>query len=305
MRSPFILRGFGAVAVSVGYLLAITSFGCNTPPPSVPSSATTAPTAPPKTPEQVKQKKRKALAEAKAAKNKQIQAAFAESNGLIKIGKFEEAVDALRKVKSVDPSRVMPRIAIVKKSSGETLMNTAKEIRRKNPELALEMLGRSSSFGIGEAERMIPRVKRELAQKEERERLAAARAKRAKEREEMKYYSGDGSVQIAVGNITLKSSTELHTARGKSTFAHVFISAKNVGDDIVHVNPNDFTLSDQDGNTVSAASDTYGIANYFDAVDLRPNQQTSGWIIFYLSKDSRYTLNHQGFGSNTQKDVVL
>lgn len=139
----------------------------------------------------------------------------------------------------------------------------------------------------------------ERRQAEEQKRLERRQAK-----EQAKYYGGDGAVQIALGNVELHRSTELHTANGDSTYVYVYVSAKNDGDDTIHVNPNDFTLADSNGNTASHYSDTYSLSNYFDAVDLRPGQKTSGWLIFLMLKDDRYSLGYQGFGGSAEKAVI-
>ncbi len=126
------------------------------------------------------------------------------------------------------------------------------------------------------------------------------------EKKDMAYFTGEGDVKVAVPTVNLKRSTESHEASGKSTFVHVFIGVKNVGTETIHANPNDFTLADSDGNTASPDTDTYGLSNYFNAVNLSPGQQTSGWLIFYLKKDERYTLTRSGMvsGSNVTKTII-
>ena len=134
-----------------------------------------------------------------------------------------------------------------------------------------------------------------------------ARAKRAALRAEKRdaiLFSGHGDVKIAVGNIDLNKTTALHYARGNNVFVWVFINAQNNGQNIVHVNPNDFTLATQDGSVTPHDSGTYSLENYFDAVDLRPAQKTQGWLAFLIMRDSRYTLSYQGSGGTAQKAVI-
>lgn len=124
-------------------------------------------------------------------------------------------------------------------------------------------------------------------------------------KENMSIYEGDGKVKIAVVEVKLKQSTGDHVAGKNGTFVYTLVSAKNFGNSIIHVNPNDFTLSAPDGETVSHDTDTYTLSNYLDAVDLRPGNSTSGWLIFYTTKTSNYTLNYQGFYGTATKSIFI
>lgn len=142
-------------------------------------------------------------------------------------------------------------------------------------------------------------------QKEEARQLELEELKKAKER--MKYFDGAGPAQVAVGNVKLHQSTENHEANEGYVFVYVFVAVKNTGADTIHANPNDFTLADTDGNTVPPESDTYGLDNYFDAVNLTHGQQTDGWLIFLLKRDKKYTLTRSGMmsgGDDVVKTVV-
>ncbi len=149
------------------------------------------------------------------------------------------------------------------------------------------------------------KAKADEALQKKRERQEALDAIK-KEKEDMKYFTGDGDTNVAVPGVKLRNSTESHEARGNSTFVHVFVAVKNVGSDTIHANPNDFTLADSDGNTASPDTDTYGLTNYFNAVNLSPGQQTSGWLIFYLKKDKKYILTRNGglSGSTVTKTII-
>lgn len=122
------------------------------------------------------------------------------------------------------------------------------------------------------------------------------------------YERNPGSdVAIAILEVKATTSTEYHRATGNGRFVWVHVSARNFSMvDIVHVNPNDFTLETLDGYTVSHDSDTYSLSNYFDAVNLRPGAQTSGWLIFYVPGGwALYTLNYQSLAGSAQKAVVI
>jgi len=139
--------------------------------------------------------------------------------------------------------------------------------------------------------------------------LAIVRKKQARERtkiaEKMNYFEGD-NVQIAVTKVKMTSSTDDHVSTGNSRFVWVHVSTYNTTYGTTPVNPNYFTLSDSDGYTVSHDSDTYSLSNYFDAVDLPSNGKTSGWLIFYLPKDYKYTLHYyDGFGNSVDKEIIV
>ena len=132
------------------------------------------------------------------------------------------------------------------------------------------------------------------------ERREQQRAERAvanevmQERKDARYYSGPGDVEVAIGSVVLRRSVGNYVANRDSTYVLVLISCRNVGDSQEHVNPNDFTLSDSNGNTASHETETYALSNYFDAVNLQPGQQTSGWLAFLMRKDKRYKLTRTG-----------
>ena len=123
-------------------------------------------------------------------------------------------------------------------------------------------------------------------------------------KDNMNTWEGFG-VYIAVGKAYKKSSTSLHVANGNGTFVYIHVGALNKTDFITHVNPNDFTLSTSTGYTVSHDSDTYSLSNYFDAVDLGPNQQTGGYLIFYTNNESEYTLSYNGMDGSASKVIVF
>ncbi len=59
---------------------------------------------------------------------------------------------------------------------------------------------------------------------------------------------------------------------------HVWI--KNLSNRVRHANPNYFTLVTVSGRSYSVSTETYGLSNYFDSVDLQPKTETAGSIIF-------------------------
>lgn len=119
--------------------------------------------------------------------------------------------------------------------------------------------------------------------------------------------SSDGTVSIttAIDSAKETKNTSSHRALGSSVFVFVYPSTTNNGDAIVHSNPNDWTLQNPDGETVSPYIDTYALGNYFDAVDLRPGGHAGGWLIFYITKADRYYLNYHGSGGSAQVLVEI
>jgi len=139
-----------------------------------------------------------------------------------------------------------------------------------------------------------------------REKAAAERTRLRQTAAEMNTWdSGTGSVALAVTGAKMATTAGEYYARGNNRFVKVCAAVSNRGAEITHVNPNDFTLETPDGFTVSHDTSTYSLSNYFDAVNLRPGGQTSGWLIFYLPKEREYTLNYQGFSGTAQKRIAF
>ena len=80
-------------------------------------------------------------------------------------------------------------------------------------------------------------------------------------------YEGNAIVQMAV-QILDYQPLKLH------------VWVKNVSGEVRHANPNHFTLVTVTGISLSVSTETYGLSNYFNAVDLQPGTETSGSLIF-------------------------
>ncbi len=168
-----------------------------------------------------------------------------------------------------------------------------------------------------EATRLDPEVKAEVnarlqqAQASlERER---ERAERERERERLqeiaaamnRYETESGSVALAVAEVRMTTTAGQYRATGSWRFVRVDAVVRNTGTGIVHANPHDFTLSTPDGYTVSPDKGTYSLGNYFNAVDLRPDGRTSGWLIFYLPQHKEYTLHYQSLSGRASKRIAF
>lgn len=124
------------------------------------------------------------------------------------------------------------------------------------------------------------------------------------ERSQMKKWEGDGDAKIAVGNVELHNSTELHTAGDGMTFVYLYVGVLNVGTGSVQANPMNFTLSTPDGYTVSITDDMFNLNGYLDSTNLNPSQSAAGWIAFYTKKSSQYTLNYSDYLNTASKTVI-
>ena len=221
-------------------------------------------------------------------------------------GDITSAISTLRGAERFGSAQVTNLLSSYKVEMARQLVGKAGRLYSRGSYAdAISVLSEAEQLGSSEAARLVPRYRsaQERLQKQKARREILAETRRAKE--QANYYEGEGSIQIAICAVQLRHSTDSRVAGRHSTFVLVGVAAKNVGDEIVHVNPNDFTLADQSGTTASHDTETYGLDNYFDAVDLRPGQSTKGWLMFYLPKDSRYTLGYQSIGGGSvEKDVI-
>lgn len=157
-----------------------------------------------------------------------------------------------------------------------------------------------------EHERHERQASAKMARKQAEEDRIAAREAAHEAKAAMNTFTGDGDAKVAVAGVRLKHETGLHTATGRSTFVYVYVDVRNYGNDTVAINPNDFSLATVDGDTVPYDADTFDTGKPFPAVELSPGQQSGGWLVFYLPKDSRYTLTRRDMASGTtvEKTVI-
>ena len=104
------------------------------------------------------------------------------------------------------------------------------------------------------------------------------------------------TVQLLVPRAETTTSTDLHYTNRGFCFVKVFVFVQNDGVGDVHVNPNDFTLSDADGRTQSVSEDTYLLPTYLKPTTIGNHQSASGWLMFLMRKQKRYTLTRRGVG---------
>ncbi len=117
--------------------------------------------------------------------------------------------------------------------------------------------------------------------------------------------TANGSVIVTTSEAKETKSTESHIASGSSNYVWVYAIEKNSSSEVIHANPNDWSLQTPDGITVSHHIDTYTLGNYFDAVNLHPGGIAGGWLIFYIPHADRYYLNYSGIYGSAQVLVKI
>lgn len=129
-------------------------------------------------------------------------------------------------------------------------------------------------------------------QEKEQKRLAAeAEKKRIQDlKDSMNLYEGNGDVQIAAYKETIRSNCLSYSCVNSPkdySFVRVGVFVKNVGSNVIHANPNHITIMDAQGRAYTHESETYGLGNYFDAVNLQPGSYTDGALAFILPRDQQ------------------
>lgn len=129
-------------------------------------------------------------------------------------------------------------------------------------------------------------------QEKEQKRLAAEAEKTRIQnlKDSMQQYEGNGDIQIAVHKDTLKSNCLSYSCVNSPkdyAYVRVGVFVKNVGNNVIHANPNHITIMDAQGRAYTHESATYSLGNYFDAVNLQPGSYTDGALAFILPRDQQ------------------
>ncbi|NSW92864.1 MAG: DUF4352 domain-containing protein [Firmicutes bacterium] len=153
-------------------------------------------------------------------------------------------------------------------------------------------------------------IEKLLAKYEEEAEKAEVAAKRQRAIETMQTYErGTGDIGIAcITKKTTRFNTGFttYTANKGYIFLHVGLSAKNYGNDTVHVNPTFVTISTPDGSTYNPHTETtYSMNNYFDAIDLSAGGSSDGWLIFCVPVEDEYTLHYNGLFDKVDKKIIV
>jgi len=120
-------------------------------------------------------------------------------------------------------------------------------------------------------------------------------------------YTNGTEVAVAVGGVELRKYLGSYYTHGTGRFLLVFITVKNISNARRHVNPNDFSIADQWGNTCSYDTASFSMGNYFDATDLNSGNKASGWLAFVVNKDSWYYTLYcdDTYGTSVIKKIVV
>jgi|GEM_PF-2380036 len=116
-------------------------------------------------------------------------------------------------------------------------------------------------------------------------------------------------VGIAVGRAQETALLKLNDittreARGNYRYVKLWVAAKNGSNEDVYVNPHEFTLAPGRGQAVPHENDTYLLADYFDGADLHPGGVAAGWLLFLVSKESKYILHYRGSAGEAETTVT-
>lgn len=85
--------------------------------------------------------------------------------------------------------------------------------------------------------------------------------------EKLSCFEGNNQIQMAISIRDYRPLT-------------LVVWIKNISNEVRHANPNHFTLVTVTGRSLSVSTETYGLSRYFEAVDLQPKTETSGFLIF-------------------------
>jgi len=215
---------------------------------------------------------------------------------LLKEAKYQEALEMFNIVKSVDEDYKDIKTQI--QDINDTLVKIKKEKEeerariRKKKELAdakqmiIDAKKLSKSNNCGEISQAVSKSQRAL--------------KILPDSKEAKSILLEAQIQYlrcGKGNSELEMSIQIFTY--KPLKLHVWI--KNKSNTVRHANPNNFTLVTVTNRSYSVSTETYGLSNYFDAVDLQPGTQTDGAIIFDTWDKPKRLIYDEGVGTRIER----
>ncbi|MCT4632901.1 MAG: hypothetical protein N4A76_09200 [Firmicutes bacterium] len=186
------------------------------------------------------------------------------------------------------------------------------EINFRNPELINDLLSKATDYYIDNATKMIKLGYPEDAKEDlktienygfrndEIERLKEISDTNIKSKRKVNELSKNLSKSsLDYGNITGDIKITVKDAIFEGNLVKLNIYAKNFGATDEYVSINDFTLSNDEGMTVSVNYKTYEL-DYFDSLKIPYDHYISGWIIFEISPSSNYALNFDNTSSKAK-----
>jgi hypothetical protein len=130
-------------------------------------------------------------------------------------------------------------------------------------------------------------------------------AERQAKRDRMTRFTGEGPGKVSVPEIRLRKTSGDYYAKKGAHFVFVYVAVLNTGDEMIHANPMDFSLADEDGVTSPPHISMYNLNNAFPAVNLGRNQQAAGMLVFIARDSKEYTLTRSApfSGGNVTKTI--
>ena len=187
----------------------------------------------------------------------------------------------------------------VQREEAELISALTRATKEKNEAAILAALLKSQGFRVRTGTLSSEHLKAQATAKETIQRIEIASRRKA-----MRRYEGS-PVGIAVGNLEIRRSFDGYTFDGSGRFVSVFVSAMNSGADSEHINPTNFTLETDEGETVPYSSHTFSSRRPLEAVNIGPGATTSGWIVFESVLSRRYRLIHQPMGGERVVKVLV
>jgi tetratricopeptide (TPR) repeat protein len=237
---------------------------------------------------------------------------------------YGDAVFYLKYVSEIDKDRYSNAQELLKESKEfyvkEQYRKAESLLKEKNYEQALKEINEAILIKpeFEDAKKIRQLCLSEIEKKEEIQEQAHATLQQQQEVSKIilnmnNYETGIGNIAIAVSET--KVTKKVDTGYGRylyydknvnMQFVWLCINALNKGLVTEHVNPNDFTLSTSEGLTVNYESQsTFSLGNYFQAINLNPQGQTAGWLIFAIPKSSTYIMHYNGLGGSMDKKIII
>lgn len=225
----------------------------------------------------------KALQEERARSEQQRQKMpeiYAKAVTTAKAGNYSGAITLFEELIKLDPD--YKDVPLRMKSARERLA-TAQVAERLNEANLFSKSNNCSTLQRAESD--FAEVARLSAEK-----AAAVAPSLLKVREKMlTCYEGNGDLQMAI-QIVSKRPVCLH------------VSIKNMSDHVRHANPTYFTLITKSGESHSYSSESFSYPKPFGAVQLQPQTETSGIVVFDTYAPPRTLIYQEFLGARVSRD---
>ena len=216
---------------------------------------------------------------------------------LLKEAKHQEALEMFNTVKSVDEDYKDIQTQI------QDLNDTLAKIKKEEEEERARIKKKKE---LADAKQMIIDAKRlsksnncfEISQAVSKSKGALKILPDSKEAKSILLEAQIQYLRCPKGNSKLEMSIQI--SGYKPLKLHVWI--KNKSNEVRHANPNYFTLVTVTNRSYSVSTETYGLSNYFDAVELQPGTVTDGAIIFDTWDKPKRLIYDEGIGTRIERE---